>query len=90
VLDARFAGRVRVFDVEDFADIRPQDISRQACFVVGTIQTFRVTDTANRNVYVHHEELEPHFSRIPLLDTMERIDGGDGVRFSFANLLHHH
>jgi type III restriction enzyme len=90
VLDARFGGRVRVFDVEDFADIRPQDIGRQTCLVVGTIQTFRVTDTANRKVYAHHEELEPHFARIPPLDTMERIDSGDGVRFSFANLLHHH
>jgi type III restriction enzyme len=90
VLDARFAGRVRVFDIEDFADIRPQDVGRQACLIVGTIQTFRVTDTANRKVYAHHEELEPHFARIPPLDNMERIDGGDGIRFSFANLLHHH
>lgn len=93
-LDAAFDGRVRVFDIADFAQVRPHDLAQNACIVVGTIQTLRVTDTNRRKVYGHHEELEPHFSRLDraLLDALpdlERDDAGR-VKFSFANLLHLH
>ncbi|MBN8529459.1 MAG: DEAD/DEAH box helicase family protein [Caulobacterales bacterium] len=93
-LDAAFDGRVRVFDIADYAQLRPQDLAQNACIVIGTIQTLRVTDTNKRKVYAHHEDLEPHFSRLDRLalqslPDLER-DANDKVKFSFANLLHLH
>lgn len=93
-LDATFDGRVRVFDIADYAQIRPHDLAQNACIVVGTIQTLRVTDTNKRKVYAHHEDLEPHFSRLDrfaleALPDLERTDSGQ-LKYSFANLLHLH
>lgn len=93
-LDAAFDGRVRVFDIADYAQIRPHDLAQNACVVVGTIQTLRVTDTNKRKVYAHHEDLEPHFSRLDrlaleALPDLERTNSGQ-VKYSFANLLHLH
>lgn len=89
-LDEAFSNRVRVFDIGDFTQIRPQDIRDRCCVVVGTIQTLRVSDTEGRKVYEHNEEMEPHFSALrvtaPGLEKMEN----DTVKFSFANLLHIH
>jgi len=94
-LDDQFEGRVRVFDITDFATIRPHDIRDNACVVVGTIQTLRVTNTEGRKVYAHNENMEPHFTAIPRTTAgLEQRDGStDKVgdpRFSFANLLHVH
>lgn len=94
-LDELFEGRVRVFDIADFATIRPHDIRDNACVVVGTIQTLRVNNTEGRKVYAHNENMEPHFSTVPKgLPGLEQRDGstdkaGD-PRLSFANLLHVH
>ena len=93
-LDEAFGGRVRVFDIADFAQIRPHDLAQNACIVVGTVQTLRITDTNQRKVYAHHEELEPHFSGltravIEANPDLERTPGG-AVKYSFANLLHLH
>lgn len=93
-LDEAFEGRVRIFDIADFAMIRPQDLRDQTCIVVGTIQTLRVSNTEGRKVYAHHEDLEPHFSIVPpnALD-LERSEGGPNsgqIKFSFANLMHLH
>ena len=86
-------GRVRVFDIADFPTIRPQDLRDNACVIVGTIQTLRVSNTEGRRVYAHHEELEPHFSGVPDnapgLETYDK-GGAKKVRFSFANLMHLH
>ena len=90
VLDEAFSGRVRVFDIADFTHIRPHDLRNHCCIVVGTIQALRVKETEGRKVYAHHEELEPHFSKLPMtLQDMEILEGG-GVKFSFANLMHLH
>lgn len=90
VLDEAFSGRVRVFDIADFTQIRPHDIRDNLCVVVGTIQTLRVANTEGRKVYAHNEDMEPHFSGIPLsTPDLERQEGG-GIKFSFANLLHLH
>ncbi len=89
-LDEDFDGRVRVFDIADFTHIRPHDLRDQCCIVVGTIQTLRVMHTEGRKVYAHHEEMEPHFSRVQsVAPGLEKLEGG-GVKFSFANLLHLH
>ena len=92
VLDEAFEGRVRVFDIVDFANIRPHDIQGNLCIVVGTIQTLRVSNTDGRKVYSHHEELEPHFTGVSKSTPDLELTGtnGDGIRYSFANLLHIH
>jgi len=89
-LDEAFAGRVRVFDIADFTQIRPHDVRDHCCLVVGTIQTLRVSNTEGRKVYAHHEDMEPHFAALPKsVPGLETLDGG-GVKFSFANLMHIH
>jgi type III restriction enzyme len=93
-LDEKFGGRVRVFDIADFAMIRPQDLRDQACIVVGTIQTLRTSSTEGRKVYAHHEDLETHFSAVPAnAPDLERSEDGPNagkIKFSFANLMHLH
>ncbi|WP_426050353.1 DEAD/DEAH box helicase [Brevundimonas sp. SL161] len=91
-LNEAFGGNVRVFDIADFAQVRPQDLAGNACIIVGTVQALKVENTEGRKVYAHHEEMEAHFSRLPsaLLDAhpdLERDTAGK-VKFSFANLLH--
>lgn len=89
-LDEAFEGRVRVFDIADFTNIRPHDIRDHCCIVVGTIQTLRVANTEGRKVYAHNENMEPHFTGLPKnLPGLEAKDGR-GVKFSFANLMHIH
>ncbi|MCB5173761.1 DEAD/DEAH box helicase [Microvirga lenta] len=89
-LDESFDGRVRVFDIADFTQIRPHDVRDNLCIVVGTIQTLRVSNTEGRRVYAHNEDMEPHFSDVSSrLQGLERLENG-GVKFSFANLLHIH
>jgi type III restriction enzyme len=90
VLDEAFEGRVRIFDIADFTQIRPHDIRDNLCIVVGTIQTLRVSNTEGRKVYAHHEDMEPHFTGAPLhAPGLEREEGGS-VKFSFANIMHLH
>ena len=93
-LDEAFGGRVRVFDIPDFAQIRPHDLAQNACVIVGTVQSLRITDTTKRRVYAHNEDLEPHFSSLSgavlaAFPGLERTAAG-AVKFSFANLLHLH
>lgn len=92
VLDDEFEGRVRVFDISEFTQIRPTDIEESACVVVSTIQTLRVSNTEGRKVYAHNEHLEAHFARISNLDRVSGLEKGTNgkVKFSFANLLNLH
>lgn len=89
-LDEVFEGRVRVFDIADFTMIRPHDIRDNACVIVGTIQTLRVSNTEGRKVYAHNENMEPHFSAVPKITPGLEPHEGGGPKFSFANLLHVH
>jgi len=87
-LEEKFGSRFRVFDVVDFAHIRPQDIQNHTCIIVATFAAFRVKDTKGRNAYEHHEDLEGHFSRIaPNAQGLECNEDGT-VKYSFANLLY--
>ena len=90
VLDAAFEGRVRVFDIAEFAMIRPHDVRNQCCVVVGTIQTLRVKSTEGRRVYAHNEDMEPHFTQLPTAVPGLELVAGGGPKFSFANLMHLH
>lgn len=93
VLENAFGGNVLVFDIEDYVNVRPQDIENKCCVFVSTFQTFKITDTSARKIYAHNENLEPHFSKILNLQSrehLERIEEGADkgkVKYSFANLL---
>jgi len=90
-LAAAFDGRLRVLDIAEFAQITPADLQTRACVIVGTMQTLRVTNTDGRKVYAHNEDLEQHFTAVPLTAPgLERIEEGENkgqIRFSFRNLL---
>lgn len=93
-LDKAFEGRFQVYDIEDFEQIRPQDLRDRACVIVSTFQSFRVEDTGIRKVYAHNENLEPHFTKIPShAEGLERFEDGEHkgkLKFSLANLLAFH
>lgn len=90
VIDEAFDGRVRIFDIADFATLRPHDIGSHLCVIVGTIQALRVGNTEGRKVYAHHEDLAPHFSAVPRNAAGLDLLPDGSPRFSFANLLHLH
>jgi len=93
-LDKSFEGRFQVHDIENFEQIRPQDLRDRACVIVSTFQSFRVEDTNIRKVYAHNESLEPHFTKIPShVDGLEHFSDGEHkgkLKFSLANLLSFH
>jgi len=87
-LQHTFGDAFRVFDIADFAHIRPQDIANNTCIIVSTFASLRVDNTEGRRVYDHHEELEGHFSRIaPDTPNLERKDDDGQIKYSFVNLL---
>jgi type III restriction enzyme len=56
---------VRVCELDELATLSPQDYVQKAVVVVATIQSFRVEDTDQRNVYSFSEKFEPHFKGMP-------------------------
>ncbi len=93
-LDRQFAGRVKVFDLDEKFQILPEDVADNLCIVVSTVQAFVHEETGKYNVYRHNEDMERHFGNIGLEPGMEAQDaeaGGDPAKpkFSFANLLCH-
>ena len=54
-----------VCELEALAQLAPQDYEQRAVVVVATIQSFRVEDTDQRNVYAFSEAFEPHFRGLP-------------------------
>jgi len=86
-LDDAFDGQVAVFDLADFAQIRPADLGTKVCIIIATVAALRVEATEGRKVYQHNENLEPHFGgAIQQLSYLERGEDGK-VLYSFANLL---
>jgi len=61
VLADAYGERLRVCALEDVAQIAPPDWGRSAVLVVATIQSFRIDDTDQRNVYSFAEAFERHF-----------------------------
>lgn len=89
-LDNAFDGRVAVFDVSDFTQIRPADLATKVCIVISTVAALRVENQDGRKVYEYHENLEPHFTGSAKdLDYLETGVDGKAVA-SFANLLKLH
>ena len=56
---------VRVCDLDEVATLSPQDFDACAVIVVATMQSFRIEDTDQRNVYAFSEAFEPHFRGVP-------------------------
>ncbi|WP_116963379.1 DEAD/DEAH box helicase [Fastidiosibacter lacustris] len=88
VLNEAFGGKFRVFDIADFRQIRPADIDSGACIIISTFQSLRVDDTNGRKVYAHDENLEPHFSKISAIESMEFLEDSNQLKYSLVNLLH--
>jgi len=61
-LEDKFGSSVRVLGIDERRQIRPQDLADRTTIVVATVQSFRVNNVADRNVYRDDEELEPHFT----------------------------
>jgi type III restriction enzyme len=60
-LEAAYGQRFQICDLESFSAVPPQDFGRHAVVVVATIQSFRVENPDQRNVYAFSESFEPHF-----------------------------
>ncbi len=52
---------VAVCDLDGVTQLSPHDFDQRAVVVVATMQSFRVDDTDQRNVYAFSEAFEPHF-----------------------------
>ncbi len=78
-LDQLFPQGVRVCTLENLQTVARQEIGRSAVVVVATMQSFRVEDTSDRNVYAFHEELAPHFDGLPpsLEQELDKVTEGD-------------
>ena len=61
-LEAQYGAGVRVGVLDDLTAMAPDDWGRKAIVVVATIQSFRIDDTGQRNVYSFSENFERHFS----------------------------
>lgn len=91
-LEANFDNRFRVFDISEFAQIRPQDLKSKTNIILATFASYRVRNDNEemRKVYAHHEDLEPHFSTLSNLGNGLDRDADGKVKASFINLLHLH
>ena len=76
-----FGDRVQVCDLDSLQTVSPQDVGKAAIVVVATIQSFNVSNTAQRNVYAFFEELAPHFDNLPphLTQGLEKVAAADLV-----------
>lgn len=84
-------GAVAVFDVDERRQISPRDFIDKTVVIVATYQTFRVTNTGDRNVYKTDENLERHFRDASYGEGLEIEESGPrkgDIKLSFANLLH--
>lgn len=87
-----FGRNISVMSVAEALSLSRPDASGGACIIVGTLQAFRVDDTAGRKVYQDAGALMDHFSGLkPLqLAALERVEGSDRPVASLANLLRLH
>lgn len=84
-------GAIAVFDIDERRQIRPRDFVDKTVVIVATYQTFRVTNTDQRNVYKTDENFEDHFRDAPMGEGLEVEEAGartGDIKLSFANLLH--
>lgn len=60
-LEGTYGQSFQICDLESVSAVPPQDFGRQAVVVVATIQSFRIENPDQRNVYAFSESFEPHF-----------------------------
>jgi len=63
-LVAAYGEGLRVCTLDEVAQIAPPDWGRRAVVVVATIQSFRIEDAGQRNVYSFSESFERHFKGV--------------------------
>lgn len=84
VLDGAFNGRVKIFDVTEFRQLLPQDVSQCVNIFVATFQSFRVRNKEGRKVYQSDENLTACFRGIAAQEYFTTDEYGYK---SFGNLL---
>lgn len=83
-LETAFKDRVKIFDVTEFRQLRPQDVSQCVNIFVATFQSFRVQNRDGRKVYQSDENLTPCFRNIPAQEYFATDEYGYK---SFGNLI---
>jgi type III restriction enzyme len=89
-LEKAFNGKFKIVDIDDFRQIKPQDIRDNACIILSTFAKLRVDKTDGYKVYKHDENLETHFTKISQFSNGMECDDAGKIKYSFVNLLHHH
>lgn len=90
---AQYFGRnISVMSVAEALSLSRPDATGGACIIVGTLQAFRVDDTAGRKVYQDAGALMDHFSGLTAEQTerLEQVDGSGRPVASLANLMRLH
>ena len=59
-----YGDKLRICTLEEVAQIAAPDWGRCAVVVVATMQSFRIEDASQRNVYSFSESFEPHFKSL--------------------------
>lgn len=91
-LEAAFGGNLRVLGIDERRQVTPQDLATAAHVFVATVQSFRVANAAQRNVYKDDENYEGFFKGRALPEGLMR-NGQDAeirpgeVSWSFANIM---
>lgn len=87
-----FGRNVSVMSVSEALAVSRPDASGGACIIVGTLQAFRIDDTAGRKVYQDAGALMDHFSGLSdaQKEPLERVEGSGRPIASLANLLRLH
>ena len=78
-LTVAYGEQLQVCVLDDVAQIAPPDWGRTAIVVVATIQSFRVEDAGQRNVYSFSESFEPHFKGAQAQDGGRRLQCLNGL-----------
>lgn len=84
-------GAVAVFEADERRQIRPRDLIDKTVVIVATMQTFRVTNPKDRNVYKTDENLEDHFRYARSGEGLEVEEEGPrrgDIKLSFANVIY--
>lgn len=91
-LAADFGRNVSVLSVSEALSLSRADATGGACVIVGTIQAFRRDDTTGLNVFKPNGSLMDHFSGLDPSQAarLDKIEGGDTVAYTLANLLRLH
>jgi len=77
--------QVKIFEVSEFRQLRPQDLKQKLNICVATFQSFKVTDMEGRKVYQSDEEMGACFADIAPQDFFSADEKG---RYNtFANLI---